>query len=161
MLMYLRPWAVGGTMPYSSSGYRPSTPMMTWVLGLVKSRSRRPTPRPCSARLRARAVATMLLPTPPLPLLTATTRPTSPSLVPMTASLGSLMALDPFDGGEPDAAALRDLEVGASALAALDVHVGHLGDEVDGLGDVLGHALGLEAPLVAAVPAPEPGRLGP
>src|SRR3990170_509346 len=69
--MYAKPLTTGGTMPFSSFGWTPLTPMIMWVDGLVKSKSKRPTLLPRRANVKASVVATRLLPTPPFPLETA------------------------------------------------------------------------------------------
>jgi hypothetical protein len=75
MDMYSKPSTVAGTMPLSSVGCTVlGTPKIMWVEGPVKSTSNRPTLQPSLASESANAVATMLLPTPPLPLETAIIR---------------------------------------------------------------------------------------
>ena len=106
MDMYLMSWATGGMIPYSSSGKRPSIPRMTWVAGLVKSRSRRPTLCPVSARRRARVEATMLFPTPPFPLETAMIPSTPSRRRPMRPGRGSIICFHSLDGCEEDPSAL-------------------------------------------------------
>jgi len=78
-----------GSIPNSSSGKCVSHPRITWSLGEVRSRSSRPVRRPSPARVRARVEATMLLPIPPLPPVTASIRFTPRSRSSMTASRGS------------------------------------------------------------------------
>src|SRR3989454_3767387 len=65
------PWLYAGTsLPSCCSGGR-STPIIIGTLGPYTSASRSPTFAPCRTRPTARLTATVVLPTPPLPLLTA------------------------------------------------------------------------------------------
>jgi hypothetical protein len=59
-------------MPFSSFGGTFVAPRIMWVDGLVKSKSNKPTLQPLCAKVNASVVATILFPTPPLPLETAT-----------------------------------------------------------------------------------------
>ncbi len=61
-------------MPFSSFGWAFFAPRIMWVDGLVKSRSNKPTFMPFRVSVSASVVATMLLPTPPLPDETAIIR---------------------------------------------------------------------------------------
>src|SRR5208283_2493619 len=72
--MYSKPWTVGGIKPFSSFGCTFGAPRIMWVDGLVKSKSNKPTLQPLRAKVNASVVATMLFPTPPLPLETAIIR---------------------------------------------------------------------------------------
>ena len=61
-------------MPFSSFSCVFWAFKIMWVDGLVKSKSNKPTLQPFCARVNASVVATMLFPTPPLPLETAIIR---------------------------------------------------------------------------------------
>ena len=83
-------------MPLSSSGWTFLTPIIRWVEGLVKSKSKSPTLQSRRESVNASEVATRLLPTPPLPLETAIILPIRLNRSFITVVRGSNVYLTPF-----------------------------------------------------------------
>src|SRR5689334_7803072 len=75
--MTFTPWACSGTIFSFTTGGGEFTPIMRGTLGPYTSASMRPTRAPDAASATARFVATVDFPTPPFPLDTAMTRPSS------------------------------------------------------------------------------------
>jgi hypothetical protein len=91
--MYSMPLTVGGIKPFSSFGCWLCAPKMMCVVGLVKSRSNKPTLHPLLSSSSPSVVAIRLFPTPPLPLETAIILLIPLSLSAIVLVLGSTMLI--------------------------------------------------------------------
>src|SRR3972149_1676440 len=148
--MYAKPLTTGGTMPLSSFGWTFLTPIIRWVEGLVKSKSKSPTLQPRRASVNASVVATRLLPTPPFPLETAMILPIRLNRSFMTLVRGSIWLSYSFYVFKPDSASFGDFKVWTAAFRALDVGVCHFRNEVYRFGCSFVQFLLFEKPSVPA-----------